>query len=134
MQYGFTSWVYSGSKSLNISGQLDILLRNVAGITAAADFSGLARSCPMAQKLSGDCHGAEWSHYTLSPPLLSDGGKKAETIRPTLRAAVLTDHGQTKVNLSAPELSSRREASDTSSQLCWGESFSHRVYRLGAVL
>ncbi len=73
MQYGFVC--YSSYKILSISRQQDILLRNVAGITAAADFSGLARSCPMALKLSEHCHRAEWGHYTLSPPLLSDGKK-----------------------------------------------------------
>ena len=57
MQYGFVS--FSSYKTLSISRQQDILLRSVAGITAAADFSGLARSCPMAQKLSEDCHRAE---------------------------------------------------------------------------
>lgn len=117
MQYGFVS--YSSYKILSISRQQDILLRNVAGITAAADFSGLARSCPMALKLSEHCHRAEWGHYTLSQPLLSDG-KKVETIRPALRAAVLTDHGQTKVNLCASEPSSQWEVFDISSQLCCG--------------
>ncbi|KAG7489773.1 hypothetical protein JOB18_020196 [Solea senegalensis] len=45
-------------KTLSISRKQDILLRNVEGITAAADFFGLARSCPMALKLSEDCHRA----------------------------------------------------------------------------
>lgn len=94
--YAYAIWlwvIYSSYKTLCISRQQDILLRNVAGITAAADFSGLARSCPLALKLSEHCHRAEWGHYTLSPPLLSDG-KKVETIRPALRAAVQTDKSE----------------------------------------
>lgn len=115
MQYGFVS--YSSYKTLSIRRQQDILLRNVAGITAASGFKGLARSCSMALKLSEDCHGTEWCHYTLSP---RSYGKKIETIRPALRAPVPTDQGQAKVNLSASVLSSQREVFDISSQLCCG--------------
>lgn len=111
---------YSSYKTLSISRQQDILLRNAAGITAVPYFSGLARSCPMALMLSAHSHRAEWGHYTLSPPLPSDGKKKkkVEPIRAALRAASLTDHGQTKVNLSVPQLSSLWEVFDISSQLC----------------
>ena len=113
---------YSSYKTLSISRQQDILLRNAAGITAAPYFSGLARSCPMAPMLSAHSHRAEWGHYTLSPLLPSDGKKKkkkkVEPIRAALRAAALTDHGQMKVNLSVPQLSSLWEVFDISSQLC----------------
>lgn len=119
MQYCFLS--NSSYKTLSISRQQDILLRNVAALTAATAFTGLVRSCPMALRLSEHCHRAEWGHYTLSTPLLSDG-RKVETIRPALRAAVLTDHGQTKGNLAASELSSQWEVFDICSQLCCGGS------------
>ena len=60
-------WVnYPGYKTPGIGRQQDILLRTAAGTTAAVDFFGLARSCPMALRLSEDCH-RERGHYTLSP-------------------------------------------------------------------
>lgn len=49
------------------------LLRNVVAITTATGFSGLARSCLIAQRLSADSDRAEKGHYGLSAPLLSDG-------------------------------------------------------------
>lgn len=66
MQHCFVSY-----SSYKISRQQDILLRNVAGITAAADFSGRARSCPMAPKLSEHCHRAEWGplHTPCATPI-----------------------------------------------------------------
>lgn len=79
--------IHSRYKTLSIGGQQDVLLRNTAGITAATDFSGCIRSCPMAVKLLEDSYRVG---PLYSPPQLSEG-KKVETIRKALRAAVLID-------------------------------------------
>lgn len=60
-------------ETLNMSNSQGTLLRNVAAITIATGFSGLARSCLIAQRLSADNARAEKGHYGLSAPLLSDG-------------------------------------------------------------
>lgn len=117
MQYSFKS--YSCNKTMDISRQKDVLLRNVAGPTAAAGLSGFARWCPMAWKLSEDCHRAEWGHYTLFHRCCLMK-RRAETIRAALRAAALTERGQTKVNPSTSVLTSQWEVFDIKSQLCCG--------------
>lgn len=118
MQRGFVSYLLQRQKkTLSISRQQDILLRNMSGITAATDFSGLARSCLMALRLSVACQRAEWGHYTLSS---AADGKKGSRPSDQCWELLHTNRGQTKVNLSVPELSSPWEVFDISGQLCCG--------------
>lgn len=103
IQYGYGS--YSSYKTVSISRQQDILLRHMTGDNSCRWFLW-ARSITSSEAFRALSQTRVGPLYPLSPPLLSDG-KKVKTIRPTLRAAVTTDPGQTKVNLFVSEFSSQ---------------------------
>lgn len=108
-------WViYSGYKTPSLSRQQDIQLRNVAGITAAADFSRLARSCSIAAKLSEHCHRAEWSHYTFSLSITPVWWKKGWDHQSSTESCCTDSPKQTQKWISAPLW----EVFDICSQLC----------------
>lgn len=124
-------WVTPAIK-LSIRRQQDILLRNVAGITAAFGFSGLARSCPMALKLSGGLSRSRVGPlYTLSTAPMEKRLRPSDQRWKLLYRQTRARQKWIYLRLSSP-LNGKSLTSPASCAA--GESFFHHVYRLGAVL